>query len=401
MYIDHISGSLQNFNNSMRGLQNLAELDEQRRTRQLNQSIDAILRGDSDTSEKLFLQSQRGLFGNIFGSDSKERTFNNPYAKEKVGLQSLIETPEQQQVQTLKDINAVNELKKIYGNNTEALNKQLGLMGLTQTPQDIISGYDNKVAQNKQITADNFKREAYNKSLANQVKEYIGTEEEKQQQLLNDAYSAIKNSATPQEQLKNYMQYRVTAKSIADYHRRRDFNPFDAGYFGIGTGSVKGESGSGKPDDVYIKDLEGNAIKPLKLTEKQINDKDIKKKLFEQYKEELATKGIYRWEDLDVGYASGNSFNLSTEDKMKIKISKQLEKEKLQNALTMLNQSTGWDVGDATKGTRIDNKDEARAYIAGLGLEAYQDKDGKWQVKPGRGVAKAQPQNEVDQFLGD
>ena len=204
MYIDHISGSLQNFNNSMRGLQGLTELDEQRRKRQLQASIEAKDRGDNPTAERLFLESQRGLLGNMFGKDAQEWEIDNPYRGKEASLQALIETPEQQQVQSLKDTNAVNELKKIYGNNTEALNKQLGLMGLTQTPQDIISGYDQKVAQNKQISADNRRAEAYNKKLANVPKSYKGNESYQNQQILDDAMNAISNAGTMQEKLENY-----------------------------------------------------------------------------------------------------------------------------------------------------------------------------------------------------
>ena len=345
MYIDHISGSLQNFNNSMRGLQGLAELDEQRRKRQLQASIEAKDRGDNPTAERLFLESQRGLLGNMFGKEAQEWEIDNPYRGKEASLQALIETPEQQQVQSLKDTNAVNELKKIYGNNTEALNKQLGLMGLTQTPQDIISGYDQKVAQNKQISADNRRAEAYNKKLANVPKSYKGNESYQNQQILDNAMNAISNAGTMQEKLENYNRYLTTGKAIADHYGHR-FEAQPAAFFGIGSGG-KGGSGSGKPDDVYIKDLEGNAIIPLKLTNKEINDPEIKEKLFNRYQKQLASKGIHSWEDLDVGYASGNSFNLSTEDKIKNKISKQIEKEKLQNALTMLNQRTGWNVGDA------------------------------------------------------
>lgn len=270
MYIDHISGSLQNFNNSMRGLQNLAELDEQRRKRQLQASIEAKDRGDNPTAERLFLESQRGLLGNMFGSDSKEWEINNPYRGKEAGLQALIETPEQQQVQTLKDVNAIKQLKKIYGNNTEALNKQLGLMGLTQTPQDIISGYDQKVAQNKQISADNRRAEAYNKRLADIPKSYKGNESYQNQQILENAMNAISNAGTMQEKLENYNRYLTTGKAIADHYGHR-FEAQPAAFFGIGSGGKGGKGEKPKPYNIIV---DGDKIRVVGVTDSMLMDKD-------------------------------------------------------------------------------------------------------------------------------
>jgi len=390
-------------NNLQSALQFYAQQSAQRQARDLQRAELRRSMGDNIGAEAALRSSEQGLAGKIYdsitGNKAREWEIDNPYRGKELGLRTLIDTPEKQQVQTLKDINAVKQLKNIYGKDTDSLNKQLGLMGLTQTPQDIISGYDNKVAQNKEIEGYNLKAEAYNKKIADLPNSYKGNESYQNQQILDNAMNAISNAGTMHEKLENYNRYLTTGKAIADHYGHR-FEAQPASFFGIGSGG-KGGTGSGKLEDVYIKDIEGNAIIPLKLTNAEINDPEIKEKLFNKYKKQLASKGINSWEDLDVGYASGNSFNLSTDDKLKNKINKQLEKEKLQNALTMLNQSTGWDVGDANKGTVIYNKDEAKAYISGLGLEAYQDKDGKWRVKGNRNVAKAQPQSDVDQFLGD
>ena len=373
----------------------LAQLAQRRKAQDLETAIAINRMGKNKEAEELILSSQRGLLGNLFGDEAKEWTVTNPFKKQKQeiynvnadqgGLLAALTdpnsadyNPDMANLMAQGSPQTLSELSKM---------KEQGIMNLTPyAVQQQFKPQLQAYAENKQA---NDKIKAFNQKYAHMEDNIGGNEELQQQKVLQYAYDSIRTANTPQEQIKAYMDYRTKVKAINDHygHQMQAESP---AFFGIGSGSKKGESGSGKPDDVYIKDLEGNAIKPLKLTEKQINDKDIKKKLFEQYKEELATKGIYRWEDLDIGYASGNSFNLSTDDKMKNKISKQLENEKLQNALTMLNQSTGWDVGDVNKGTIIYNKDEAKAYIAGLGLDAYQDKDGKWRIKQGRGVATSQ-----------
>lgn len=393
MYIDHISGSLQNFNNSMRGLQGLAELDEQRRKRQLQASIEAKDRGDNPTAERLFLESQRGLLGNLLGSDSKEWTVTNPFKKQKQEqynvnadqgglLASLIDSNSSGYNPDMANLMAQG---KPLENLSDLHNMQSkGILSLTdkavqQQFQPQLQAYaDNKRA--------NDKIKAFNQKYEHMEGDIGGNEELQQQKILQYAHDSIRMADTPQEQIKAYMDYRTKVKAINDHygHQMQAESP---AFFGIGLG---GKAGTEEKTDAYLYGDTEQVVHIPAWAMKRSKDREsyISKYYPDIYKEGTILKRA--------GTNSGETLNPLQKADLTMKET-MIKEAEFTKADEIKKQTASIFSGNKTD---IDNANKA---LAAQGSNVRFDYDGnKYQINQNTDkVAKTKPQNEVDQFLGD
>ncbi len=294
LYIDTISDSLRNAQNTAQGLQ------EMKRTAiaQRLQLADMLNKqGDEEGAAKALHSAENYGLSSLFAGPVKQWEAQNPFRGKEIGLKEQLSlTPEARQGQTLQDINAVNELKKIYGKDTNSLNAQLELMGITGKPQTLVDTYKQQQSQNNDISAFNKKAEAYNKSLANIPASYKGNEVDQQQQLINDTINAIQNGGG----LAAYNRYITTGKAISD-HYGHTFQPQPAGFFGIGG---KGGGAGNKLERVNIFDSNGKLIGTVKSSDAILTDKDPASVLLKKHNPIFARNGITNTSQFTYKFAS-------------------------------------------------------------------------------------------------
>jgi len=347
----------------------------------LNQSLQFMTQTANDIRAAKLREKQ---LSNVMGLNEEGWEAQNTFRKPDMDIKSLMTSPEAQKGQSLDSLNAIKELKSIYkmddtdkkNRNSTDYQKQLAAMGLTdQSPKDLVNIYNDQQKQNAKITASNQKAESFNKANASVPKAFTGNEVDQQQQLLNETMRNIKSGGG----IEAYNQYLTTHKAIDDHyqHNSRVKPPSD---FGIGVGGKTGTKEE-KRHETYIKDIDGNKLVPLKLTDKEINDPAIMEILYNKYKPILNRNGINSVANIKLQFGAGDSKDADLDSTM----TKQYQKEKLQNAISHLNKDSFYFGSTGEGGQKIKNDEQALNYIRSLGHDAVKDASGKYTLRKGSG----------------
>jgi hypothetical protein len=280
-YIDTVSSTLQNFNDSMRSLQ-----DMKRNTiAQKLQLADLLNRqGKNLEAEKALKGAQSYGLSSLFADAPKEWQAQNPFSQKDMqikSLQSLKDVPtnaSQDQGAILADLKVTNPDMYNFMIKQEADKKAESLLEST-SPDNNSSGnilpYDTHVnASDKQLTSQSSEFEklrslykqsvqererinapiiqanneatAYNKQAEvfnkNNVKSFGGNEVDQQQGLIKNTLSAVKNGGG----MDAYMKYLATTKAIDDHYQHNN-KALPPEYFGLG-----GKGKGGGTSDQYL-----------------------------------------------------------------------------------------------------------------------------------------------------
>jgi hypothetical protein len=393
-------------NNSMdnlqRALEQLAMLNTRRKDRQFDQARYLNSIGKNQEGEQLIAQSQRGLLGNLFAGEAEGRKFDNPYAGPE---RSLLEAPKlnaQQEIlaelQGLYDGDQGGYQQNIQALAADMTNRGIQEQGISRNNGRIsqpmwndaaalfgqnllgIKGNEQAVQRQAQVQAQN---EAIKK--ANAERYFEGDEDDVIDSLTQTAYREIQNAPTYQEKLKKYAQYKNKFDSV-----RKSFQgagrALDMEQMGVikpaSTGGGSRGGSSEKPERAYVYDQDGKRIESVLLTQSEFNDPNRNQILFDKYQTISSRGGDPSL--INVSFASGTS---KEPDPMDVAAMKEVERQRTakdQNAVKMLNQVTGWDVG-SSDATRIHNDSEAREWLISRGYEIVEKPDGKYTIRKPQG----------------
>ena len=243
-----------------------------------------------------------------------------------------------------------------------------------------IKGNEQAVQRQAQVQAQN---EAIKK--ANAERYFEGDEDDVIDSLTQTAYREIQNAPTYQEKLKKYAQYKNKFDSV-----RKSFQgagrALDMEQMGVikpaSTGGGSRGGSSEKPERAYVYDQDGKRIESVLLTQSEFNDPNRNQILFDKYQTISSRGGDPSL--INVSFASGTS---KEPDPMDVAAMKEVERQRTakdQNAVKMLNQVTGWDVG-SSDATRIHNDSEAREWLISRGYEIVEKPDGKYTIRKPQG----------------
>ena len=370
MYIDTVTPSLNSLTESVGGLQKLRDATIAQRIEKAKLLRDME---ENEAAEKELWGAKNYGLSSLFAKRPQGWTLDDPFAGqpqdmvEKKGLQQLQESPELYGGVNATQGKILAEMEKLYGGKTPQYYNQLQVMGLEaggidpnkaltvalnkslspeysgiaamnypnvkaqteaykalqadQKLQDkeiaaknapLIKANAQAEAYNKLADIENAKREAYNKNLPSG--KLVGNEVDQQQSLIKSTLSAVKAGGG----MDAYMRYLTTHKAIDD-HYGHNSKPLPPEYFGLGG---KGEGGSEKRHEAYVRGLDGKKIIPLKLTDAEFNDPAIRGKILSKYKKTLELHGIGDVSQIDLQFGAGDSKNVDPEEALKIKMMK-------------------------------------------------------------------------------
>ncbi|PKL19573.1 MAG: hypothetical protein CVV49_00620 [Spirochaetae bacterium HGW-Spirochaetae-5] len=335
MYIDTINPSLQNFNDSMRGLQQMKQNSIAQRMQQA-----ALLRdmGYNAEAEKMIHSAKNYGLSSLFADDPKEWEAKgifdeyNPQAKE------LIKNPElTAQQQILKELQALygddKQGQKDYNKNVQLLGAEMSnrkiqetgagmkeMPGILKSTLTGLRDNEKAVKNSASIEKQNEQIKQSNSSLKPLYKTtYTGNEVDQQRDLTNDTMKVIQNGGG----LAAYNKYITTGQAIAD-HYGHDFKALPPEYFGLNKN--KGGSGRGKTEKVYLYNkATGKVITGGMATENELSSSDPTTTLFKKFGKAMERSGIKDPSEIEVQYGTGENTGAMND----------LEKEKLKETKAM------------------------------------------------------------------
>ncbi len=248
-------------------------------------------------------------------------------------------------------------------------------------PMDVIRSNEQAIQRRAQILAQN---EAIKKANANKPYKAVleGDEEDVVNAETENAYRAIQNAGSYDDKLRAYGKYVNSLTNLRrSFQGKGDFRPLSMEQMGISKPKGKGSGGgaSEKLERAYVYNQDGKRIESVFLTKSEFNDPNRNQILFDKYKT-IADRGGDP-SLINVSFASGTS---KEPDPMIIAAMKEAERKRIvkdENAIKMLNQWTGWNVGSEKENTLIKDKTEAMSWLKSRGYEVYKNSDGDYAYR--------------------
>ncbi|GEM_PF-2598515 len=344
MYIDTISPTLQAFNDTVSGLQQMKNNTIEQRLKQAQLLRDM---GYNKDAEKMLSSARNYGLSSLLAGPANEWEPKGAFDEVNPALKSLVDTPvlnEQQKI--------LNELQSLYGDDkqgaadysrnlqmlaadisnrriqdTDAGVKDMpgilksALLGI-RTNEKAVNEFKKAESQNEQVRKYNADlKPVYKKS-------YTGNEVDQQQGLMDDTIKAIKKGGG----LAAYNKYLTTGKAISD-HYGHDFKALPAEYFGLSKNN--GGGGSGKPERINIFDSNGKLIGAVKSSDAILETKDPAAYLMKKHSPIFSRNGITDPTQFTYKFASGEgSDSLNDLEKENLK-GKQFENDMMSKATAM------------------------------------------------------------------